>query len=114
MVERSRWVEGGRPLYARALRLDYLRPSGAACGFFFEGMIAVAMLLSLAELVTWWSVIILPLLVAVLVKVNDMVAGVFADSAISRQLSRARGVARVSVEWHEAPTMIMRLPGVRT
>ena len=71
----------GRPLYARALGLRYLRPSGLLCFFFFEGAIALATLLALAELVTWWAVPVLPAAIAVMVKINDVIAGFGARAA---------------------------------
>ena len=77
------------------LRLDYLQLSGVACFFLFEGMVALAVLLSLAELVNWWSVLVLPAVVAGLVKINDLVASVFGRSSAFRRANRARGVARV-------------------
>ncbi|GIH19981.1 hypothetical protein Raf01_81530 [Rugosimonospora africana] len=57
------------------MRLHYMHPGGLLCFFFFEGMILLAVLLALAELVTWWVVIILPVSVATMVKINDVVAG---------------------------------------
>jgi hypothetical protein len=65
----------GRPFYARMLRLRQLRPGGFLCFLFFEGMIAFSVLLTLAELVNWVAVLILPTSVAVMVKVNDVVLG---------------------------------------
>src|SRR2546430_8633461 len=62
-----------RPRYARALRLRYLRPGDLLCFLFFEGSIALGILLVLAELIPWWSVPVLPLAVALMVKVNDLV-----------------------------------------
>ena len=41
----------------------------------FECMIAIAALLALAELVSWWAVAALPAAVAAMVKVNDLVSG---------------------------------------
>lgn len=64
-----------RPLYARILGLQYLRPSGFLCFVFLEGAVALGVLLALAELVSWWGVVILPLTVALMVKLNDAVAG---------------------------------------
>jgi hypothetical protein len=92
---RKRGPDRARPLYARALRLDYLQLGGVACFFLFEGMVALAVLLSLAELVNWWSVLVLPAVVAGLVKINDLVASVFGKSSAFRRANRARGVARV-------------------
>jgi hypothetical protein len=88
-------VVGQRPFYVRALRLTYVRPGGLWCFLFFEGTIALAVLLSLAELVNWWSVVVLPLSVAGLVKINDIVAGAFARSDVTRRIPlRRRPVAR--------------------
>lgn len=64
-----------QPLYARALRLRHIHPSGALCFLFFEGALAVAAVLALTELVSWWTLVILPAAVAVMVKLNDLIAG---------------------------------------
>ncbi|PRY24011.1 hypothetical protein CLV70_114144 [Pseudosporangium ferrugineum] len=64
-----------QPLYARLLGLQYLAPSGFLCFVFLEGAIALGILLALAELVSWWGVLVLPVTVAVMVKLNDVVAG---------------------------------------
>ncbi|HEY3010221.1 MAG TPA: hypothetical protein VGJ63_19460 [Micromonosporaceae bacterium] len=81
-----------RPLYARVLGLRYLNPSGLMCFLFFEGTIAFALLLSLAELVTLWGVVVLPLSVATMVKINDVVAG-----AVQRSVARTPSQARTEV-----------------
>jgi hypothetical protein len=65
-----------RPLYARMLRLRYLAPSGFLCFVFLEGAVALGFLLALAELVSWWGVVVLPVAVAAMVKLNDAVTGV--------------------------------------
>jgi hypothetical protein len=41
----------------------------------FECMVAMAVLLGLAELTSWWAVAALPVAVAAMVKLNDLVAG---------------------------------------
>jgi hypothetical protein len=64
-----------RPLYARMLGLRHLSPGGLLCFVFLEGAIALGILLALAELVSWWGVIILPVTVALMVKLNDVIAG---------------------------------------
>jgi hypothetical protein len=64
-----------QPLYARMLGLQYLAPSGFLCFVFLEGAVALGILLALAELVSWWGVLVLPAMVAVMVKLNDVVAG---------------------------------------
>lgn len=64
-----------RPLYARALRLRHLNPGGILCFALLEGTVTLGALLALAELVPWWGVLALPGSVAVMVKINDMIAG---------------------------------------
>jgi len=92
----------GTPLYVRVLRLKQLRPGGVMCALLFEGVIVLAVLLSLAQLVNWWSVLVLPVTVAAVVKINDMVASAFARSDITMRFttrkrpgSAARGSAQV-------------------
>lgn len=70
-----------RPLYARVLRLRHVDPGGLLCFFFFEGTVALGLLLALAELVNWWGVLVLPVTVAVMVKLNDLVAAAVVRSA---------------------------------
>jgi hypothetical protein len=71
----SRPEMASRPLYARLLRLRHVAPSGFLCFVFLEGAVALGILLALAELVSWWGVVVLPLTVAVMVKLNDAIAG---------------------------------------
>jgi hypothetical protein len=47
----------------------------------FEGVIAAAVLLALAELVSWWAVGALPVAVAAMVKLNDLVTGALTRAA---------------------------------
>lgn len=61
--------------YVRVLRLRHVCPGGLVSFLLFECVVALAVLLALAELVSWWAVPVLPLAVAVMVKVNDVVAG---------------------------------------
>src|SRR5262245_47904425 len=70
----------GRPGYARVVRLRHLRPGGILCFLFFEGAAGLGVLLALAELTSWWSVPILPITVAAMVKMNDVVAGAVGQS----------------------------------
>ncbi|MFC4334530.1 hypothetical protein [Salininema proteolyticum] len=64
-----------QPWYGRILGLKNIRLSRSWSVVFFEGSAAVAVLLALTELVSWWVVPVLPLLVAGLVKLNDIIAG---------------------------------------
>jgi len=64
-----------RPLYARLLRLRHINPGAGLCFVLFEGVIALSLLLAFAEQVSWWGVPVLPLTVAGMVKLNDVIAG---------------------------------------
>ncbi|WP_190250607.1 hypothetical protein, partial [Dactylosporangium sucinum] len=63
------------PLYVRVLRLRHLHMGGFVSFLLFECMIAAGVLLALAEFVSWWAVPVLPAVVAIMVKVNDMAIG---------------------------------------
>lgn len=85
-----------RPMYARVLGLRHLRPGGMLCFAYLEGTVALSVLLALAELVSWWVVLILPVSVALMVKVNDLVAGAVSRSA-ARTPERERELVRREV-----------------
>ena len=82
-----------RPLYARVLGLQYVRPSSVLSFVLFEGSIALAVLFALAELAGAWIVGVLPLTVAAMVKLNDVIAGAAVRSG--GRFPRARGRAKV-------------------
>jgi hypothetical protein len=63
------------PLYTRALRLRHLRPGPVLRLLYLEGAVLVAGLAALAELASWWGVLVLPAVVAALVKVEDVATG---------------------------------------
>ncbi|MET8351952.1 MULTISPECIES: hypothetical protein [unclassified Micromonospora] len=106
-----------RPLYARLLGLRFVNPGGVLCFLFFEGTVALAVLLALAELVTWWAVLVLPAVVAVMVKLNDMVAAIVVRSAalvpeqerdrFRRQMEPVVGRARVEWISHTVPGVVI-------
>ena len=64
-----------RPLYARLLRLRRLRLGAWQRAVLGEGSLALAALLVLADLASAWALLVLPLLVAAVVKAHDVVAG---------------------------------------
>jgi len=110
-----------RPLYARLLGLRFVNPGGVLCFLFFEGAVALAALLALAELVTWWAVLVLPATVAVMVKLNDMVAAMVVRSAalvpeqerdrFRRQMEPVVGRARVDWVTHSVSgTVVVASP----
>jgi hypothetical protein len=82
----------GQPVYHRLLRLRHYRPRPVMTAVLFEGSIVVPVLLSLAEILDWWSVLAVPVAVAAMVKFNDVALGL--PYRPSRR-QRARGVARV-------------------
>jgi hypothetical protein len=102
------------PLYARVLRLRHVAPSGFLCFIFLEGALALGVLLALAELVNWWGVLVLPATVAVMVKLNDVVAGALSPPAPVPFRQPVRGI-RMS-EPMTPPQVVgevtTRLPGV--
>jgi hypothetical protein len=83
-----------QPLYARMLGLRHLSPGGLLCFVFLEGSLALGALLALAELVSWWGVLVLPVAVAVMVKFNDLVAGWLAPPAPVTEPVAARAVVQ--------------------
>lgn len=64
-----------RPVYARLLHLQHIRPSGMQRALLGEGSVAVAALIALADLASAWLLVVLPLTVALVVKAHDVVAG---------------------------------------
>lgn len=89
-VRSSRVDAANRPLYARVLRLRHLAPSGLLCFVFLEGALVLGALLALAELVSWWGVLVLPFTVALMVKFNDLVAGAFTPRPVAGESASAR------------------------
>lgn len=69
------------PLYARALRLRYLRVTPLFSVVLFEGLIGLAVVLGMAELVSWWGMVLIPAAGAAMVKINDVAAGVVGGAA---------------------------------
>ena len=65
-----------RALYPRLLHLRHVRPNGWQRALLGEGSIAVAVLLVLADLATAWTLLVLPVAVAAVVKAHDALAPV--------------------------------------
>jgi hypothetical protein len=63
------------PLYWRALRLRHLRPNGWQRAVLVEGVLALAVILVLADVATAWTLLVLPVASTALVKVHDVLAG---------------------------------------
>jgi len=63
------------PLYWRMLRLRHVRPNGWQRAILVEGVTAVAVTLVLADVASAWTLVVLPVTAALLVKAHDVVAG---------------------------------------
>jgi hypothetical protein len=63
------------PLYPRLLHLRNIHPNAWQRAVLGEGAIAIAVLLVLADLATAWTLLVLPLAVAAVVKAHDLLAG---------------------------------------
>lgn len=64
-----------RPLYPRLLRLRHIAPNAWQRAVLGEGALAAAVLLVLADLASAWTLLVLPLAVAGVVKAHDVLAG---------------------------------------
>jgi hypothetical protein len=71
-------LRSDRPLYCRLLRLNHLHPNSWQRAALGEGAIVVGAVLVMADLASLWVIPALPVAVAVVVKGNDMLAGVIA------------------------------------
>ena len=78
------------PLYFRLLRVRHLRFGPLTLFLLFEGSIALALLLYLAEIVDEWGLIAIPVVVAIMVKLNDAVAGALIRPLALAQLRTPR------------------------
>lgn len=69
------------PLYPRLLRLQHVHPNAWQRALLGEGMAGLGLLLAMADLASAWSVLVLPVAVAGVVKAHDVLAGVLAGPA---------------------------------
>jgi hypothetical protein len=100
-----------QPLYARMLGLQYLAPGGFLCFVFLEGAVALGMLLALAELVSWWGVLVLPVMVAAMVKLNDVVAGMLIRPVAAGPVRTAAPGSPGAETVRLSPAVIARVAG---
>ena len=92
--------ENRPPLYARVLRLKHIHPGPWSCFLFCEGSLAVAGVLLLADWVSSWGLLVLPIGVAIAVKLNDVVTGALppAGAANARSTTNADKKSRSASE----------------
>jgi hypothetical protein len=87
------------PLYSRILRLRHLELRPVTTFVLFEGSVILAGLLALAEVVEPWAMLIVPVAVAIMVKLNDVVAGVLLRPLALAQLRAPRVIEGTAVGW---------------
>jgi hypothetical protein len=63
------------PLYPQLLRLKNVHPNAWQRAVLGEGMALVGALLALADVASAWSIVVLPVAVAGVVKAHDVLAG---------------------------------------
>lgn len=68
-------LEPRPPLYWRLLRLRHLHPNGWQRAVLVEGVLALAVVLVLADVATAWTLLVLPLVAAAFVKGHDVLVG---------------------------------------
>ena len=74
-------MSGRVPLYHRLLQLRHVHPNSWQRAALGEGAVAVAGLLVLADLATAWTLLVLPVAVAAVVKAHDLLAPALQGSA---------------------------------
>ena len=63
------------PMYWRLLRLRHVHPNGWQRAVFVEGVLGLSLVLVLADVASAWTLLILPLASALMVKAHDVIAG---------------------------------------
>jgi len=63
------------PLYWRFLRLQPVRPNGWQRAVLVEGVLATSIVLSLADVASAWTLLVLPFASVAMVKAHDLLAG---------------------------------------
>jgi len=64
-----------KPLYPRLLRLQHVHPSAWQRAVLGEGALGAGVLLAMADLASAWTIAVLPLAVAAVVKAHDLLQG---------------------------------------
>ena len=64
-----------KPLYPRLLHLRHIHPNAWQRAALGEGAIGVGALLAMADLASAWTIVVLPLAVAAVVKAHDALQG---------------------------------------
>ena len=64
-----------KPLYPRLLRLRHIEPNAWQRAALGEGALGVGVLLAMADLASAWTIVVLPVAVAAVVKAHDALQG---------------------------------------
>jgi len=64
-----------KSLYLRLLRLQHISPNAWQRAVLGEGAVGVGVLLAMADLASAWTVVVLPVAVAAVVKAHDLLEG---------------------------------------
>ncbi len=75
-----------RPLYFRLLRVQHLTMRPWQVFLLFEGSIGLGGLLALADIVSPWGVLAIPVAVAAMVKINDVISAAMLEPMADAQL----------------------------
>ena len=75
VVEDAPATKAKKPLYPRLLRLRHISPNAWQRAALGEGAVGAGVLLAMADLATAWSIVALPVAVAVVVKAHDALQG---------------------------------------
>jgi hypothetical protein len=89
MTAQAQPADVKRPLYPRLLRLRHIHPNAWQRALLGEGALALAVLLVLADLATAWTLLVLPLAVAAVVKAHDLLAGQLGEPSSGERPSDA-------------------------
>ena len=88
--QRASMAARAYPLYWRMLRLRHVRPNGWQRAVLVEGVTAVAVTLVLADVASAWTLVVLPVAAAALVKGHDVLAGWLPNRPLVEELPPAR------------------------
>ena len=82
-----------KPLYPTLLHLQHVHPNAWQRAVLGEGMAVVGGIAALADLASAWSVVVLPVAVAVVVKAHDVLAGLLGRPGDDDGAAPAEGAA---------------------
>jgi hypothetical protein len=87
------------PLYPRLLQLRNIHPNAWQRALLGEGAIGVAALLVLADLATAWTLLVLPIAVAAVVKAHDLLAGLLGAAEEDKTAPAPEEAAPLRTTW---------------